>query len=175
MLSFFVSRRYSLTNRFNKAPSLKGLLANPNGLRCDFPEIPLKIATGYGHTELRFFYDTGADHMVIPIYLARHEGIRYRQEYPGILSSSMGGNVRCFYDFVQVRSSLSGKTHRWVCAFADSVQARLIAGRSGLLDDFAVSVTGRHLMVSRAVSLSRSLKHHAARWRARSRVEWEPI
>jgi hypothetical protein len=136
----------------------------------------LEIVTGYDDTvTLRFFCDTGADHMVIPIYVARSEGIRYREEYPGTLSSSMGGNVRCYYDFVQVRSSLSGRTHRWVCAFADSVQARLIAGRSGLLDDFAVTVRGHRLVVSHSVSLGRFLKHHATRRRVRSDDERQPI
>lgn len=61
----------------------------------------------------------------------------------------------------------------WVCAFADSLQARLIVGRSGLLDDFAVSVMGRHVVGSHPVSLSRFLKHHTAR--LHSRDEWEPI
>jgi len=175
MLSLFISRRYSLKNRFNKARSLQRLLANPNGLPCHLPELPLEIATSFGGTtKLRFLCDTGADHMVIPIYVARSEGIPYREEYPGSLST-MGGSVRCYYDFVQVRSSLSGRTHRWICAFADSVQARLIAGRSGLLDDFVVKVTGRRLIVSRPVSLSRFLRHHAARVRARTDDEWQPL
>lgn len=175
MLSLFISRRYPLKNRFNEARNVKRLLTNPSGLRCDFPEIPLDIATRYGNTKLRFFYDTGSDHMAIPIYVARSEGIRYREEYPGTLSSSVGGSVRCYYDFVQVRSSLSGKMHRWVCAFADSLQARLIAGRSGLLDDFAVTVRGRHVVVSHKVSLRRFVKHHATRLRIRSEDEWQPI
>lgn len=176
MLSLSISRRYPLKKRVNEIQSLKRLLANPNGLSCDSGELPIEIAAGYGDTAtLRFFFDTGADHMVIPIYVARSEGIRYRQDYPGTLSSSMGGNVRCYYDFVQVRSSLSGRTHRWVGAFADSVQARLIIGRSGLLDDFAVAVTERHLVVSHPVSLHRFVKHQAARWHVRSRDEWQPI
>lgn len=78
MLSLSVSRRYPLTNRFNESPSLKRLLANPNGLRCDFPELPVTIVTNDGDRTLRFFYDTGADHLVIPIYVARYKGIRYR-------------------------------------------------------------------------------------------------
>jgi hypothetical protein len=176
MPALFISRRYPLRTRFNTTQSLKALLANQDGLRCDAPELEVEIVTNYGGTRrLRFFCDTGADHMVIPVYVARFVGLQYRQDYPGTLSSSMGGAVRCYYDFVQVRSSLSGRTHRWVCAFADSVQARLIVGRSGLLDDFAVAVTGRHLVVSHAVSLRRFLKHHATKWRARSRDEWQPI
>lgn len=174
MLSLSISRRYPLIKRFNEAPSLKRLLANPKGLPCASAELPINIATRYGDTiKLRFFWDTGADQMVIPIYAARFHGIRYREEFPGTLSSSMGGSVRCYYDFVQVRSSLSGRTHRWVCAFADSLHARLIVGRSGLLDDFTVSVTGRHVVVSNPVSFGRFLKHRTARWRARD--EWEPI
>jgi hypothetical protein len=115
--------------------------------------------------------------MVIPVYVARHQGIRYREEYPGTLTSSVGGSSRCFYDFVEVRSSLSGRTHRWACAFAESLQARLLVGRAGFLDDFAVAVKGRHLVVSHPVSLSRFLKHYAVRLRGRAHAgdEWEPI
>ncbi|HZV06354.1 MAG TPA: hypothetical protein VE999_14840 [Gemmataceae bacterium] len=115
--------------------------------------------------------------MVIPVYVARSEGIPYRQDYPGTLGSSVGGSVPCYYDFVEVRSSLSGRTHRWVCAFADSLQARLIIGRSGFLDDFAVAITSRRLIVSYPVSLRRFLGHHGTKLhaRARSSDEWEPI
>jgi hypothetical protein len=176
MLSLSISRRFPLRRRFNKARSLQHLLASQEGLRCDSAELALEIVTEIGDTpKLRFFYDTGADHMVIPVYVARHEGIRFRQDYPGTLSSSVGGNICCYFDFVQVRSSLSGKTHRWVCAFADSVQARLLVGRAGFLNDFATTVTSRHLVVSHAVSVSRFLKHHIARLRGRPRDEWEPI
>lgn len=178
MLRLSIARRYPLATRFNTARSLRGLLSSQDGLPCDFPELSVEIVTGYGTTSrLRFFYDTGADHMVIPIYVARLVGIRYREEFVGTLSSAVGGSVRCFYDFVQVRSSLSGRTHRWVCAFAQSLQARLIVGRSGFLDDFAAAVQGHHLVVSHPVSLSRFLTHHAVRLRGRapSGGEWEPI
>jgi hypothetical protein len=89
----------------------------------------------------------------------------------------MGGSAGCYYDFVQVRSSLSGRTHRWVCAFTESVQSRLIVGRAGFLNDFATGVYGRQLVVSHVVSLGRFLKYHVARLRARPRSDddWEPI
>jgi hypothetical protein len=176
MLSLFISRRYRLIAEFNTTQTVKRLLANQAGLRCDRAEVPVEVVTGYGDTaKLRFVHDTGTDLMVIPIYVAHHEGIRYRQDYPGTLSSSVGGSVRCFYDFVQVRSSLSGRTHRWVCAFAEGLQARLILGRSGFLDDFAAAIKGHHLIVSYPVSLSRFLKHHATRLRTRAYDEGEPI
>jgi hypothetical protein len=140
------------------------------------PELPVELVTSYGDTVcLRFFYDTGADLMVIPVYVANHVGIRYRVDYSGTVSSSVGGSARCYFDFVQVRSSLSGRTHRWVCAFAESLQARLLLGRAGFLDDFAAGVQGRQLIVRHPVSLSRFLKHHAARLRTHLRDEEEPI
>jgi hypothetical protein len=176
MLPLVVSRRYPLRPWLNTAPGLKSLLGSPEGLRCDLPRVPIVIVTGSADTKrLRFFYDTGADHMVIPVYVARHEGIPYREDCPGTLSSSVGGSARCFYDFVQVRSSLSGRTHRWVCAFVESVQVRLIVGRAGFLDEFSVSIRGRHLVVSHPVSLSRFLQHQATRLRARPGDVWEPI
>jgi hypothetical protein len=178
MLSLFISRRYRLIPRFNKARSLKRLLASPDGLRCDSAELVVEIVTNYGGTKkFPFLYDTGADHMVIPVYVARYAGIRYREDYPGTLGSSVGGSSRCYYDFVQVRSSLSGRTHRWVCAFAESVQSRLIIGRAGFLDDFATAIKGNHLVVSHPVSLSRFLKHHAVRRRGRAYADddVEPI
>src|SRR5215472_4239144 len=141
MLPLVLSRRYPLVPTFNKAPGLKALLGKQDGLPCNLPRVPIELVNSYGETRRhRFFYDTGADHMVLPIYFARHEGIRFREDYSGTLSSSVGGTVRCFFDFVLVRSHLSGRTHRWVCAFADSLQARLIVGRSGFLDDFGAEV-----------------------------------
>jgi hypothetical protein len=176
MFSLTISRRYQLTTRSNKSRGLKSLLARPDGLPCDSPELPLDIVTSYGDTtRLRFFFDTGADLMVIPVYVARYVGIRYSEDHPGTLGSSVGGSTRCYYDFVQVRSSLSGRTHRWVCAFAESLQARLLVGRSGFLGDFAAAVKGHHLIVSRPVSVIRFLKHHAARLRAHTRDEEESI
>ena len=176
MLPLVVSRRYPLRRWFNTAAGLKSLLVSPEGLRCYQPQVPIVIVTGYGDTKrLRFFYDTGADHMIIPVYVARHEGIPYREDFPGTLSSSVGGSARCYFDFVQVRSSLSGRTHRWVCAFTESVRARLIVGRAGFLDEFAVGIRGGHLVVSRPVSLSRFLQHQATRLHTRPGDEWEPI
>jgi hypothetical protein len=176
MFSLLISRRYRLRGEWLNSPSLLRLLGSQNGLRCDFPEAPIEIVTSSGGTKtLTFFYDTGSDHMVIPVYIARHHGIQYRQDFPGVISSSVGGRARCYYDFGQVRSSLSGRTHRWVCAFVESVQARLIVGRAGFLDDFAAAIRGHHLVVSCPVSLGRFLKHHAGRLRARAGDEAEPI
>jgi hypothetical protein len=176
MWPFVLSRRYRLVGRFNTAPGLKALLGSQEGLPCDRPEVPIQIVTRSGEPKkLPFVYDTGSDHLVIPVYVARRVDIPYREDYPGTLGSSVGGSTRCYYDFVQVCSSLSGRTHRWVCAFAESLQARLLVGRSGFLDDFAAAVKGHHLIVSHSVSVSRFLKHHAARLRARTRDEEEPI
>jgi len=175
-MSLVLSRRYRLDGRFNRASGLKTLLGNPEGLRCDRALVPIMIDKGRGvTTTLTFFYDTGADLMMIPVYVARHVGIRFREDFTGTMSSSVGGNVRCYYDFVQVRSSLSGRTHRWVGAFAESLQAPLVVGRAGFLDDFATAIKGRHLVVSHPVSVSRFLKHHVTRLRSRAMDEWEPI
>jgi hypothetical protein len=178
MLPLFISRRYPLVAQLNTAPSLKRLLASEAGLCCDHAEIPVDVVTDYGDTaRLRFLFDTGADLMMIPPYVARHEGIRYREEYPGTLGSSIGGSVRCYFDFVQVRSSISGRTHRRVCAFAESPQARIVLGRSGFLDDFTAALRGGNIIESYPVPLSFYLKHHATRLRARalSGDPWEPI
>jgi hypothetical protein len=178
MLPLFLSRRYPLVRRFNTGSGLKSLLGNQEGLRCDLPQVAIEIDKGQNlTTTLRFFCDTGADLMVIPVYVARRVGIPFREDHEGTLISTVGGSARCFYDFVQVRSSLSGRTHRWACAFTESLQARLILGRSGFLDDFAVAVTGRHLVVSHPVSLGWFLKHHARRLsnRSRPREKWDPI
>ncbi len=87
MLRLRLSRRYSLRTWFNRAGSLKRLLASEAGLRSNLAEVPIRIITSFGDTTLRFFYDTGADLMVIPLYVARHEGIPYREEFPGMLGS----------------------------------------------------------------------------------------
>lgn len=93
-------------------------------MSCDFPELPVQIVTSRGSTRtLRFFCDTGSDHMVMPTYVARHEGIFYREEYAGTLSSSVGGSVRCYYlaEFEVVRCRprvppfLLGIRRAWLC------------------------------------------------------------
>jgi hypothetical protein len=176
MPPLFISRRCPLVKQSNRTQSLKALLASAAGLRCDRAEVLVEVIAGRGHTtRMRFIYDTGADLMVIPTYVARHEGIPYREDYPGTLGSTVGGSVRCYYDFVQVRSALSGRTHRWVCAFAENLQARLLIGRAGFQDDFAAAVRGHHLIVSRRVSWRRFLGHHARTLRSRAGGEWEPI
>ena len=107
MLPLALSQRFPLVPRFNTGSGVKALLANQDGLPCYFPQVAIEIATLHDEARtLPFFYDTGSDLMVIPVYVARHHGIRYREEYPGTMISSVGGSARCFYDFVQVRSSL---------------------------------------------------------------------
>jgi hypothetical protein len=153
-------------------------MASPVGLPCDLPVIAVSILTRYQDTTtLRFVFDTGADLMAIPTYIARREGIPFREEYPGALTSSVGGTARCYYDFVQVRSSLSGKTHRWVCAFVESAQARLILGRSGFLDDFAGVISGRFCVVEHPVSPGQWARERiASLWqRPRQADDWRPI
>ena len=92
MLPLVVSRRYALVPAFGIAPGLKALLANRDGLPCAEPRVPIEIVTGYGNTKsLRFFYDTGADHMVIPVYTAQKEGIRYREHRSRIRHPELTG------------------------------------------------------------------------------------
>lgn len=176
MLSVAIARRFQLIRRINNARGIRNLLANQDGLRCDHGEVAIDIVTDDGDTTRhRFFYDSGADLMVIPTHVAHVEGIRYSAAYPGMIASSLGGDARCFYDYVQVRSSLSGKVHRWVCAFAESERTRLVVGRAGFLHDFAACFRGNQLIVSHSVSVRRFLQHQVTRLCARSRDAWEPI
>ena len=107
---------------------------------------------------LKFIFDTGADLMVIPVYVARREGVAFGTDHPGSLASSVGGTAPCFYDGVEVRSALSGRSHTWPCAFADSVTAPLVVGRAGFLDEFSAAVTPHHFVVSYPAPLGRFLR-----------------
>lgn len=176
----FVSRRYEFKSRFCVGKGMCDLLGNPEGLSCSCAELEIAVLSKLGETvPLRFFLDTGADMMVIPLFAAQYHGIAFSKRYPGTLASRAGGTVTCWYDFVRVQSTLSGKTHRWPCAFADSIHVPLVAGRAGLLDDFTLSLGNRHLVVSYPTTLRRALKHYwqALRHHGSGQVsdDWPPI
>ena len=171
-----VSRRYRTTPRFNTSPGIIALLGNPDGLSCRRPQLQLEILTKYGDvTSLRFVFDTGADLMVIPVYVAQREGIAFRTQHQGPLASTLGGSVPCWYDFVEVRSSLSGKLHKWPCAFADSKTAPLVIGRAGFLDDFSATAGADRFVVSYPAPLGRYLRLLFARRPSSGVGQWQPI
>jgi hypothetical protein len=177
-----ISRRYRMTRMQSVGSGLRDLLNDPAGmLPWARPKLRLDLVSKYEDVaRLPFEFDVGADLMLIPTYVARHEGIAYSQRHRGNLSSSIGGRLPCFYDFVTVRSSLSGRLHRWPCAFAESTQAPLLVGRAGFLDDFLVSISKGHFIVSYAAPLLRGLSYRFAQlcaWLAkdRRREEWTSI
>ncbi len=173
---FRISRYYSMERLRSVDPELSNLLGGTAALLpWALPEFRLHLIARYGEViPFNFRFDVGADLMVIPVYVARRLGIAYSQRHRGALASSVGGRVPCFYDFVTVQSSLSGRLHRWPCAFADSIRARLLVGRAGFLDDFTVSIRNGHFIVSYLASLSRVLTHAFTRLRPRPDNDSDP-
>jgi hypothetical protein len=136
------------------------------------------VTQRHGITSMRFVFDVGSDLMIIPTYVAHREGIAYRRLHASVLTSSVGGRVSCYYDFVTIQSSLSGRQHQWPCAFAEGMQAPLVVGRAGFLDDFAPWIKDGHFFVGCRASLSRTVAHFFESILNRSDGNldaWEPI
>ena len=138
-------RRWPLQQRVNRAPGLARLTGQPDGLDCPFPQLRLDIRARDGrYLPLSFPFDTGADFMVIPTSFADRYDIPYTTDYPGAVGT-LGGAAACYYGFVTVRCHLTRREYRWPCGFTTGEGGRLLLGRAGFLDEFAVS----HLVSAR--------------------------
>src|SRR6266403_1816401 len=103
-----ISCRYPMARMPSMPSGLRNLLGDPTVVPpWNLPRLQLNLVTRFEYSfPIRFKFDTGADLMIIPTYLARRVGIAYIQSHQGYVSSSMGGRVPCYYDFVTVRSAL---------------------------------------------------------------------
>jgi hypothetical protein len=175
-----LTRSYPLEPRINQSEGIKKLTADANGCRCDRPKLVLEICTKYGNICCGdFIFDTGADMMMIPCHLAHRHGIEYTKNYPGT-TTSPGGVAPCFYDYVSIQSSLSGKLYRWPCCFVETRIDRMLVGRAGLLDEFGVFIKDGWIIVSYPVPFWRFLVDRCKKFRAwltggRRRSDLEPI
>lgn len=144
-------RQYPLCPDFLKSPGILKLMNNLDGYPSNYPYVHLTVRTKYGDSAtMRFILDTGASISVIPVQVALREGIGFSKSHTGMLASSVGGTVLCYYDFITVQSALSGKPHRWPCAFADrqdSVYSPCILGRAGFLREFAFAISDDRMTV----------------------------
>jgi hypothetical protein len=121
-----------------------GLLGNP--FHCDRPEIHLELLTNYGFVRARFRVDSAADLLTIPIRYADREGIPFSKQHPGT-AGTLSGQVPCYYDYVTVKSVLSGKTYRWPCCFLQSGPERLLLGRACFLQEFGFAILDGELII----------------------------
>jgi hypothetical protein len=173
-------RRWSLQQRVNRAPGLARLTGQPDGLDCPFPHLRLDIRTRDGrYLPLSFQFDTGADFMVILTSFADRYEIPYTTDYAGVVGT-LGGAAACYYGFVTVRCHLTRREYRWPCGFTTGEGGRLLLGRAGFLDEFAVAIVEGEFVVRRLGRLARSLARLRLRlrsWlgRAGGRAEWEPL
>jgi hypothetical protein len=180
MLKFYVSRRYNLeAKELREINGQRGLLerlfvklkgrfpsSHPDprkteGIRQPVAKLfvtlraPLKPGR-VPFRKLEFALDTGADMMVIPVNMATGLGIDFRRDIEG-KANTIKGSVRCYYDVVEVVSTLSGKVHRWPCCFVETGETRMLIGRAGFLEDFAISIRNNQLIVMYPVSFFRFL------------------
>jgi hypothetical protein len=180
MLRLYVSRRYMLEARElreisgrrellerlfvkwrGRPPSSDPDPRKNEGIRQPVPKLwvtlcaPLKPGRVPFRT-IEFTLDTGADMMVIPVSMAAALGIDFSRDIEG-KATTIKGSVRCYYDVVTVKSTLSGKVHRWPCCFVETTETRMLIGRAGFLADFAVSIRNGQLIVMYPVSLFRFL------------------
>jgi hypothetical protein len=175
-----MSRRWPLRRRTNRSPGLVQLTGDPAGVSCPSPYLRLDIRTrDGGYLPLSFQFDTGADVMAIPTSAADQFQIPYTTDHPGAVHT-LGGAAACYYGFVTVRCHLTRREYRWPCGFTTAEGGRLLLGRAGFLDEFAVAIVGGEFVVRRPGRLGRLLARLRVRissWlgRAGRRAEWEPL
>lgn len=111
------------------------------------PEITLRVHSVHGLLPVRFLVDTGADRATIPVSYARREGIRFDETHRSEVQT-LGGVTRT-YDGTLVIKLHSGEEFRWPCWFTEEQPGTPVLGREGLLENFAVSLDGVHLTITR--------------------------
>lgn len=135
-------------------------LVAPPGISCDRAKLRVEVKCGDdGYRPFVFIYDTGADLTTIPIQTATSYGIPFSRSNPGA-SMTLAGPVKCFYDYISIRSALSGKEYKWLCSFSDTSLNLPLLGRAGFLDEFATTIRGGQFIVMCDVTFRRFLRHY---------------
>jgi hypothetical protein len=171
-------RCYSLKEHVAKSPPLCELLKDMRGASCARIEIPVSVGAEAEYssgirllppdragsrlvqqpTTLRFLFDSGADHMMIPIHIAERASIPFSNNHPGGIRGIEGKrkkedddedqSVKCYFDFVTVHSSLLDRQVEWICAFAETDLDTPILGRAGFLDYFNLCLIRNKVIVT---------------------------
>jgi hypothetical protein len=141
------------------------------GIDCPFPQVTLRVRDRHGALAvLRFRVDTAADFAAIPIPIAQREAIPFRENIPEQVRG-LSGVIGKFRD--RLRVVIAGREHEWPCDFVKEPlpqepgqplsELTPVLGRAGFLDEYALSIDSRYLILTRLGPLRRW-------WRRR--IQW---
>jgi hypothetical protein len=114
--------------------------------------------------ELDFRVDTQADFTSIPIPTAQREAIPFSQTQPRTVVGLVG-QATTYRD--RIRIVIAGREHDWPCDFVVPPPQELgrqprellpALGRSGFLDEYAITVDSGYLVVTRIGPIRRRLR-----------------
>ena len=127
------------------------------GIACDRPMVTLRVATPYGFRTVRFWFDSGADVTMIPVPLARREGIEF-PESPAARGTATGVAGRTSRYRGSLRVLIAGEGFAWPCDFlvpppsvpqGSTLYEYGLLGRAGFLAAFAVCLDAKHFHLQR--------------------------
>jgi hypothetical protein len=136
------------------------------GISCPFPVVRLRVRDKYGAlAELDFRVDTQADFTSIPVSTAQREGLPFSQTKERVVTGLVGETVS-YRD--QVRVVIADREHTWPCDFIKPSAPRESGqppremlpalGRSGFLDEYAITVDSGYLLITRIGPVRRQLR-----------------
>jgi hypothetical protein len=136
------------------------------GIDCPYQLVRLRVRDRYGvWATIPFRIDTGADTAVIPVAIAKQQGIAFQETVP---STAMGlvGTTKTYRDRITVQ--IAGREHDWPCEFIDVPpevgnvkELPPVLGRAGFLDEYAVAIDAGYVILTRLGPIRRTLR----RWR----------
>jgi hypothetical protein len=124
------------------------------GFPCPRPRVTLQVGTRYGYAALKFYFDTGADLVTVPITLARHEGIEFPESEAtrGVATGLVGATTK-YRGTIRVR--IRRDVFVWPCDFlvgsatATAAEDYYVLGRAGFLREFAACVDDEYFKIRR--------------------------
>src|SRR5438445_273479 len=95
--------------------SLKLRARSVDGVSCPFPVVKLRVRDKYGTlAQVEFRVDTQADFTVLPLQIARQEGLPFSEENRRMVYSLAGG-TEAYRG--RIRVVIGGCEHDWPCEF----------------------------------------------------------
>jgi hypothetical protein len=157
-----------------------------DGESCATPMVTLRVRDRFGGlVAVPFRVDTQADVATMPITLAQKEAIPFTTARPGT-ARGLTGSVMKFRD--RLRVMIAGREHDWACDFVEPAQDPLtqrplrdlppVLGRAGFLNDYAITIDGGFLTITRTGPIRRwlrGMRHRLWRWFGRIHPLDQPL
>jgi hypothetical protein len=126
------------------------------GIRCDRPLVTLRVATPYGFRAIRFWFDSGADVTMIPVGLAREQGIEFAEsEAARGTATGLVGRTTRYRGTIRVLVAREG--FEWPCDFlvppssgSGGATQYAVLGRAAFLTAFAMCIDSKYFYLRRS-------------------------